>query len=206
MLVIKLGGAAVTAKQQFETLNEGAIAACLEHIATWHALHGRTASLVVCHGAGSFGHLTAARSNLKHGGMGLAHPETLAAFAETRLSVTKLNHEIVSRLVGLGVPAVGVSPCGTWTTQDGMLARDCARGVQELLEAGLVPVVHGDAVFDHGLGVSILSGDAIVTALCERLQPHRAVYMASSPPPAPFSCFLQAVSFLLCSPYFHLFR
>jgi isopentenyl phosphate kinase len=62
MLVIKLGGAAVTVKQQFETLDEEGLTASLRHIATWHTLHGLTSSLAVCHGAGSFGHLTAGQA------------------------------------------------------------------------------------------------------------------------------------------------
>lgn len=35
-----------------------------------------------------------------------------------RASVTKLNHLVVEALLEAGVPAVGVSPCGFWTTSD----------------------------------------------------------------------------------------
>lgn len=34
-----------------------------------------------------------------------------------------------------------------------------------------MPVLHGDAVLDTGLGCTILSGDTVVRRLCQHLQP-----------------------------------
>jgi len=56
---------------------------------------------------------------------------------------------------------------GLWSVQ----ARDvvlshCCTAAGSLLEAGLVPVLHGDAAIDTAQGFSILSGDKILAELC----------------------------------------
>jgi len=53
LVIIKLGGAAITRKQTFETLNDDVLDLCASHIAQLHANRVR---LVIVHGAGSFGH------------------------------------------------------------------------------------------------------------------------------------------------------
>ena len=92
-------------------------------------------------------------------------------FAETRRSVTKLNHLIIDQLVREGVPAVSVSPFPSWKTDQGTLVADAADEVERLLLLGFVPVLHGDAVLDTSLGCTILSGDRVMERLASILQP-----------------------------------
>ena len=92
-------------------------------------------------------------------------------FADTRRSVTKLNHLFIEALVREGVPAVGVSPFPAWSTDKGTLTSDSADHVKRLLLLGLVPVLHGDAVLDSTLGCTILSGDRVMEQLARLLQP-----------------------------------
>jgi isopentenyl phosphate kinase len=103
--------------------------------------------------------------------------------AETHASVRRLNGLVVDALVAAGVPAAGVSPLGCWATSRRGLVRketDCAI-VREMLDAGLVPVIHGDVVRDAQQGWAILSGDTILARLCEAFQPQLAVFMVSVP-------------------------
>jgi len=92
-------------------------------------------------------------------------------FADTRRSVTKLNHLLIEALVREGVPAVGVSPFPAWSTDKGALQSDSADHVKRLLLLGFVPVLHGDAVLDTTLGCTILSGDRVMERLARALQP-----------------------------------
>lgn len=98
---------------------------------------------------------------------------------QTRQSVTKLNHLVVSALVAAGVPAVGLSPCGAWATSNRQPDQTSAgiAAVQALLHQGLVPVLHGDCVLDSQLGVTILSGDTIIRVLAEELKPQYCVFL-----------------------------
>lgn len=95
---------------QLETLNDVTLSATVKDIAEANQLGVR---LAVLHGAGSFGHFQAKKYGISKGS---SHPQWAFGFADTRRAVTKLNHEVVSRLLLLNVPAVGVSPFPTTTT------------------------------------------------------------------------------------------
>ncbi|KAL4430841.1 hypothetical protein ABPG75_006097 [Micractinium tetrahymenae] len=187
LTVVKLGGAAITHKHAFETLNQEVLQACARLLAALHRQlscstedggSGAPARLVVVHGAGSFGHHTASQAGVAHGGIA-ASPAVRRGFADTRASVTRLNHLVVSALLAAGVPAAGLSPCGAWTTRQRRVASDGYAAVAGLLAAGLVPVLHGDAVLDEELGCTILSGDLIVGRLCERFRPPVVAFLTN---------------------------
>ncbi len=168
-LIIKLGGAAITDKAAaVETLQPDALAAAADAIAAAVA-GGAPGSVVVVHGAGSFGHHTASQYGIARGGVASTScctagdadvaPQARRGFALTRASVTRLNGHVVAALLEKGVPAVGLSPCGAWTCS-GRQLQEAAAGVaavEAVLQAGLVPVLHGDAVLDMQLGCTILS-------------------------------------------------
>jgi isopentenyl phosphate kinase len=175
--IIKLGGAAITDKTQLETLNEEVLDSAAATIAS---LHIRGLSVVVVHGAGSFGHFQAAKVGLGSGGTpGIPRADLLHGFAETRRSVTRLNGIVVATLLRHGVPAVGISPLGSWVTKNREIVRDGTSNIIALLAVGLVPVIHGDAVLDEALGFTILGGDPILTRLCHVLRPQRAVFQTN---------------------------
>jgi hypothetical protein len=113
--IVKLGGAAITVKAQFETLDVGV----LNSIAGDLASCGTTAgSSVIVHGAGSFGHFQAKQYGVALGGLDLTSVKEGFALTRcvtglvvscnhlyvpdkldmSRLSVTKLNHLVVTAL------------------------------------------------------------------------------------------------------------
>ena len=52
--------------------------------------------------------------------------------------------------------------------------------IEDLMAAGFLPVVHGDAVLDDEQGCAILSGDAIAQRLCEALpRVHSCVFVTN---------------------------
>jgi isopentenyl phosphate kinase len=168
----------------------------------------RVKGIVVVHGAGSFGHFQAQRygvskgvtsvpfeSNSKYRGESVVDatrramrdsPELLKGVAETRQSVTKLNHLVVAALLAEGVPAVGMSPFGGWVTRGGVVnaaarahSAAAVRAVRAAVAAGLVPVIHGDVVLDDARGCAILSGDTVTQELAAALRPDRAVFLTN---------------------------
>jgi isopentenyl phosphate kinase len=172
-LVVKLGGSAITDKSSFETLNKPALESTASALA-----HSRWArSMVLLHGAGSFGHFQASQYGVSKGA---SDPRfSWLGFAETRSSVTRLNSLVVSAMLRASLPACGLPLFPRWTTRAKKLQQDGIPEVCELLRAGIVPVLHGDAVLDSEQGSAVLSGDALVVALCQALRPERVVFLTN---------------------------
>ncbi|OWM89509.1 hypothetical protein CDL15_Pgr024257 [Punica granatum] len=154
--IVKLGGAAITCKNEIEKTNEEGLeivasqlreamvsgsslpkgvgmdwskrAECSEISLNVDDFGDQElmelSNFIVVHGAGSFGHFQASKSGVHKGG--LERPLVKAGFVATRISVTKLNLEIVRAL-----------------------ARANLSTVTKALDSGFVPVLHGDAVLDE---------------------------------------------------------
>ena len=177
-VIVKLGGSAITHKASFETLNAAALAATSKMVAS------SKCRAVLMHGAGSFGHFQARQYAVSKGS---ADPSfSWAGFGLTRRSVCKLNGHVVGALLEEGVAAVHVPSFPTLTTRGkGVVApRTLDTGVRQvcsLLDAGLLPVLHGDAVLDELQGSSILSGDTLMVLLSHALRPRLAVFLTDVP-------------------------
>ncbi|CAL8994626.1 unnamed protein product [Prunus brigantina] len=206
--IVKLGGAAITCKNELETINEEnlkTVSSQLRQSMTtgsnsgevlgmdWSKQPGESeisstlsdfedrpvvdsSPFIVVHGAGSFGHFQASKSGVHKGG--LYQPLVKAGFVATRISVTKLNLEIVRALAREGIPSIGMSPfsCG-WSTRERNIASADLSAVAKAIESGLVPVLHGDAVLDDLLDCTILSGDVIISHLAAHLKPEYVVFL-----------------------------
>lgn len=187
LVILKLGGSAITHKDSYESLNLQALAESASHI---RYVLGADPSLrlVVVHGAGSFGHFDARQYNIKHGGRGNAAWKL--GFAKTRASVVSLSSEVVRSLVKEGVQACAVEMFPeTEASRGGVGVTEARRGglssVRRLLDLGFVPVLHGDAVltddFPGAPSCTILSGDVIMHYLSQELRPHSAVFLTDVP-------------------------
>ena len=170
--VVKAGGSAITDKQSFETLKDSA----LQHTAASLARSELATSTVLVHGAGSFGHFQASEHAVSKGE---AHERfSWHGFAQTRSSVTRLNALVVSALLREGLAACTLHPFPGWRTRSKRtIVANAMSDVRLLLSRGLLPVMHGDAVFDSSQGAAVLSGDALVVALCKALRPERVVFL-----------------------------
>lgn len=160
--IIKFGGSAVTVKDTLETLKEDELThACC--IVKNFLQNGKR--IVIVHGAGSFGHHQAKRYNVN---AGFTNEDTKKGFCMTRVSVTKLNNMIVNRLCQHGVNAVGIPAFGFWITDNRKIIKHNIEMVNDVLENGFVPVLHGDCVLDKTLGCVILSGDTIIKTISKQ--------------------------------------
>jgi isopentenyl phosphate kinase len=109
-------------------------------------------------------------------------PLVKAGLVATRISVTKLNHEVVRHFASEGIPAVGISPLSAgWCTKNKNFKEDDMMAVECTVNAGFIPVVHGDGVLDSAEGCSILSGDLIVRQLAKGLKPSFVVFLTNVP-------------------------
>lgn len=103
-----------------------------------------------------------------HGGDYGTDARFRAGVDETRSKVRELNGIVVSALRARGVDAEGMSPSSEgWRTrgvgtEDETSTSGRESAVIDRARRGVVPVIHGDVVFDEKQGTSVLSGDDIV--------------------------------------------
>lgn len=154
-------------------------------------------AFIVIHGAGSFGHQSAKEYGLK-GQMYAPQPvanrtgsgekeelhrrHIMQGVAQTRLSVQTLNRHVVSTLIEHGMNAVSISPCFSVPSMqahggDETTTSFLSTLVRSTLQAGLVPVLHGDACLYGESEAGILSGDTLMEMLGKADWVSRAVFL-----------------------------
>ncbi|XP_057759857.1 isopentenyl phosphate kinase isoform X2 [Arachis stenosperma] len=100
-----------------------------------------------------------------------------------------------------GIPSIGMSPfsCG-WFTKEKHISSGDLSSVAKAIESGFTPVLHGDAVFDDIQGCSILSGDVIISHLAAYSKPKYVVFMTDvygvydRPPTEPDAMLLKEIA------------
>ena len=155
--ILKLGGSVITHKDKYFAPDTENIKRLAKEIA-----ESKSKSLIIVHGAGSFGHPVAKKYNISEG---LKSPEQLVGFSETHQSMTRLNQIIVDTLLEAGVPAFGISASSMLVTENRRLVDIDTSIIKRCLETGLIPVMYGDAVLDTEQGFAILSGDQLIVRL-----------------------------------------
>jgi len=155
--ILKIGGSVLTHKDTGEKRVRDDV---LDRIA--REVAPRAHGLILVHGAGSFGHPEAVE-------YGLLERFDMEGVMRTHEVVCTLNRHVVEALVGVGVPAVGISPMGCAMANNGRLVSLELGPVRRMVELGLVPVLHGDVVMDIGRGASVVSGDQLVAYAAREL-------------------------------------
>ena len=163
LVIIKLGGAALTDKRAYRHLKESNLATVAADIsAVWRPLqHKPHRHLAIVHGAGSFGHQDVHAAHLIGAKLDArASAATSLGLARTRASLTLLHAAVLDALVR---EDISVATVASWPHGDGV-----AENTLATIERGLVPVLHGDVVIDAATGVlSVLSGDELVSRLAD---------------------------------------
>ncbi|GAB7093026.1 isopentenyl phosphate kinase [Halolamina litorea] len=174
--ILKLGGSVITDKDRAETLDGDALDAAADAIADAME-NGSVSGLVVVHGGGSFGHHHASEA-----GVSTTEGTTDAADAIAIHGAMKtLNQFVLSRLHERGVPALPVNPLSAGA-RDAEGDLDMPTGqVATMLGEGFVPVLHGDVIATEGKGITVLSGDEIVTTAAEQLSAGRVGLCSTVP-------------------------
>ncbi len=167
MLFLKLGGSLLTDKTGVEAVRSDVLARLAAEIAAaraaqpdWH--------LVLGHGAGSFGHVVAAKYMTRQG---VATLEQWRGFAEVHASMVRLNRLVTEALLTADVPAISLPPSALAMCEDGRITHISSTPIQAALDAGVVPVIHGDVAFDALRGGTIISTEEVMAALVADLRP-----------------------------------
>jgi isopentenyl phosphate kinase len=166
---LKLGGSLITDKVVPRTLRPRVLQRLAQEIA-----EAREADpglrLLLGHGSGSFGHVPASQYGTR---LGVHTADEWRGFAEVWWEAASLNRLVVEALRQAGLPAMALPPSASVTARDGQVAAWDIEPLRRALEAGLLPVVQGDVIFDTVRGGTILSTEELFVYLARHLRPTR---------------------------------
>lgn len=165
MIILKLGGSAITKKAGYMEANLPAIMGLAKAVAL--ARKGGCWELLIVHGAGSFGHAPVIKYNLQNG---VKTTSQRKGCRITQGACARLSSHVVHALHKAGVGAVSIAPHGIIKSKGGRIAKLNFAPIKRALSQGSVPVLYGDMVPDSRLGFSVCSGDQIVSYLGKSAQ------------------------------------
>ena len=126
--------------------------------------------LVLGNGAGSFGHVTAKKYGTRQG---VHTAQEWRGFAEIWREAAALNTMVTDALHAAGLPAIALHPSAAVIAEDGKVLSWDLEPIRHALKAGLLPVIHGDVIFDTRRGGTILSTEDLFDHLAIHLRPDR---------------------------------
>jgi isopentenyl phosphate kinase len=169
VLFLKLGGSLITDKSRARTARPDTIRRLADEIARARKVAPHL-QLVLGHGSGSFGHMEAKKYGTAEGVRTAADWQ---GFTLVWAAADQLNRIVSDSLIAAGIPAVRIAPSSCAILEDGRLAEMPVAPVWSALDAGLLPVVYGDAVFDRTRGGGIASTEMVFAHLARSLHPRR---------------------------------
>lgn len=177
LTLVKLGGSLITDKQRPETARPEVIERLARELAAALGDPAGGAHVLLGHGSGSFGHVTAARYRI-HSGIG--EREQLPGVPLTQARAAELHRRVVAALAAAGALPFSLPPSaaavdGAEDDDEGLRHRGASYAtapVARALALGLLPVVHGDVVLDRQRGATIWSTERVFLELARRLPAH----------------------------------
>ena len=169
MQLVKLGGSVLTDKARLRTPRRATIQRLARELVESHQ------SLLIVHGAGSYGHIRARKDRLDAGG---SSPAKRRAAARVQADVRELDGLVVEALLDAGLDVIPIPPSTVLILDDGRVASIDLSPFLEFTSMGFVPVTFGDVVRDAKRGFSVCSGDLMMLELARAFRPDRAVFVA----------------------------
>jgi isopentenyl phosphate kinase len=164
--LVKLGGSLITDKERPLTPRVETLSRLAEELAR----AGLAGALVIGHGSGSFGHVTAARHEIHRGAR---TPEQVEGVAATQVHAHRLHRLVVETLWRAGCRPFSLAPSSCLTASAGRRGALDRRPLTLALELGLVPVTFGDVLMDAEWGASICSTEMAFEAIADALSGSR---------------------------------
>jgi isopentenyl phosphate kinase len=177
LVFLKLGGSLITDKNQRYTLRLDKLAQVAREIKSVLSrqpdLH-----LILGHGSGSFGHYAVKEfapfllSQAFQGNWGEVD-QGWRGFSEVWFRASQLNRRVMEALYEVDLPSIALPPSALVGSEAGVIKHWDLTALHAALEAGLMPVIYGDIVFDAVSGGAVLSTEALMFYLARQLSPQR---------------------------------
>jgi isopentenyl phosphate kinase len=172
LVFIKLGGSLITDKRNEKHFRAEIMQRLANEIAM--SLHeDPSLRLLIGHGSGSFGHVTASKFGTIYGAR---TEEQWQGFAEVATVAAELNALVARALVNAQVPIWRLQPSASALCQNGKIVSMELGPVRAALEHHLVPLVYGDVSLDSVRGGTIISTETIFQYLAVHF-PVQEIYL-----------------------------
>ena len=178
MIYLKLGGSLITDKSTPFTARQEVIHRLASEIAD-SIRQLQDQKLLIGHGSGSFGHHVASETGVHKG---IHSPDQWEGFIKVWQAAQALHKILMNELRAAAIPSMSFSPSVSCVTVDGVIQELAVEPIKLAIEAGIVPVVHGDVVFDRSRGASIVSTEQVLIFLAKTLPPPTQVMLAGKEP------------------------
>ena len=169
LIFLKLGGSLITDKNQPNTAQPQVLARIAEEISA-AIQHNKHIKLLIGHGSGSFGHVAGKKYGTRKG---VKSEEQWKGFVNVWKAARDLNQIVLESLLKSGLKTISMPPSAFLTTTNQTLQTWNPQPIQSALDAGLIPLVQGDVIFDDQIGGTILSTEEIFNFLAMQLKPQR---------------------------------
>jgi isopentenyl phosphate kinase len=175
-VIVKIGGSFITDKNQPESLKENRVRKIAREIAA--AAKSGKVSLLLTHGAGSYGHIAAKQYQAQQG----SHPHFgWQAFYQIRQDMIKMNLRILQLCAEEALFPITVQPSAIAMARKGNLVLMDTRNIRFLLDSDQIPLIHGDIVLDEKQDFTIASTEDQIQKLSEYIFFHRIIMISDVP-------------------------
>jgi len=171
LVIAKLGGSAITDKNTIKRARVRIIKRVAKEIG--EALKKKDFEFIIVLGGGSFGHPIAKKYEIHRG---ITSESSLIGVSETVDSMRELSLIVTQIFRDIGLPVIPIQPSAIAINNNSKLETMYSETVKKYVEIGMIPVLWGDVALDRTLGVSILSGDNIISHLAIKYGAKKVIF------------------------------
>lgn len=166
LILIKVGGNLITDKTKPCTAKLERIQFFADELLSAYNQFGQV-DFVVGNGVGSFAHFPAHKYGLRGGAQ---TKDQLYGTCMTHNEAQQINNLVAGELIAKHVPVFALSPSSMFTCHDGKIATTTFTPITGLLNQRIIPLVHGDTIYDDTRGTTILSTEEVLYAVLRELR------------------------------------
>jgi isopentenyl phosphate kinase len=167
LYILKIGGSVATHKNR---LGISVRTSLMKKVALSirQAKKEKDFDLILIHGAGAAGHQLAHKYSLQNGTGN--NPKKWEGALLSRVANGKLNVALAEIFVSGGLRVTSVHTASVITQKNRKIDDFNIQLIETALKNNCIPLLYGEMVFDHHLGMTICSGDAIASHLAKKLK------------------------------------
>ena len=169
LIVIKLGGAALTDKKKIYAPRSEVIRSAARQIASIRSRF----SVFIVHGAGSYGHIPVMRFGLSGG---FRNTRQLSGLSETKFRLLEWELTLSGVFREFKIPVIPLLPADYLVARNGRIDTCNTTPIKKWMRLGCVPSTGGDIVPDVSTGFSIVSGDQLAVYMAISLRASKLIF------------------------------
>ena len=163
IILLKLGGSLLTDKNNPFSIREDIVKSSI------HQIIKANVKIILIHGGGSFGHPLAKQYSISNG-LDTSIPNQILGVAKTHHSMNKFNTYLINQFLEKKYPVLSIQPSSIFIKDFEGTSIKSVDIIETALDLGIMPILYGDIILDKQGSFSIISGDQIILALCQKLK------------------------------------